>query len=135
MAKYYYTDPLAAAWMAKHFGMKIYWISNGYEIQDYGWESIIPMDYDCVDGRRSEDKYYIHPDSLHLLEPETGDVYEVDQSEVRYIDRDGVERITKKSSPYADFMRVPSSGRTNGVFLRIIQRNGIPFHWPKCDEE
>ena len=68
--RYFYTDPLAAAWMAKHFGMEFDWFSdqgNGPVAQTP--ESIAhDILYPGTGGR-----YYIHPDSLHLLEPQARD--------------------------------------------------------------
>src|SRR5258708_34729609 len=66
---YFYTDLLAAAWMAKHFGMfltlptlKSFDYANQ---KGFKWESIAHGPY--------SEKYYVHPDSLHALEPQVGD--------------------------------------------------------------
>jgi hypothetical protein len=34
--RYYYTDPLAAAWMTKHFGVKLQ-VRHSYKDEDYGF--------------------------------------------------------------------------------------------------
>lgn len=60
--RYFYTDPLAAAWMAKHFGM----VFRENPPQDDGWVSP-PNDV--------RERYIICPDSLHLLEPQDKDIY------------------------------------------------------------
>lgn len=58
MTRFYYTDPLAAAWMAKHFGM---WFTR---------ESFHITLCDILDSIYEADpaKCYIHPDSMRLLE-------------------------------------------------------------------
>ncbi len=58
--KYYYTCPLKAAYMAKYFGMR-------YE---YRVDSDNPS---CDSEFQVGDKYFIHPDSLHLLKFREGD--------------------------------------------------------------
>lgn len=65
--KYYYTDPLAAAWMAKHF-----------EMEFWGCERKISKDLilACINDPFCPG-WEIHPDSLHLLEPNKGDEYKL----------------------------------------------------------
>lgn len=57
MSKLYYKDPLAAAYMAREFGVK-------FDIPN----SPTPL------AMRREGKYYIHPDSYHVFEPRVGDL-------------------------------------------------------------
>lgn len=79
MKRYYYTDPLAAAWMAKHFGMRfsnegLYDAKSAYacHINASGWSGGGgPVDIICSD--RGRYKFYIHPDSLPLLQTKEGD--------------------------------------------------------------
>jgi hypothetical protein len=59
--RYFYTDPLAAAWMAKHFGMRFRNMNNGAEI------TIQHIIQHATTGNVCN--ICIHPDSLHLLEP------------------------------------------------------------------
>src|SRR4051794_7466770 len=61
--RYFYTDPLAAAWMARHFGMRYQALPSHITSYDF-----IEGSLDGGDG-----PYIIHPDSLHLLEPQIGD--------------------------------------------------------------
>jgi hypothetical protein len=58
--------------------------------------------------------FYIHPDSLHLLEARAGDVYTVE-------DYDGyfIWMGTMDDPPYVQC---------------IIQRNGMAFMWPEADK-
>lgn len=103
MTGYYYDDPLAAAWMAKHFGMK-FW--NGeHEI------CVTPL----VDSE-AEAKRYIHQDSLHLLEPQEGDWGRTKSG--RFAIFDGYGRAWRDRS--GNFL----------VDAEIIFRNGLAFHWP-----
>ena len=105
MKRYYYTDPLAAAWMAKHYGMmfgirhyeKIIWDCeaqgmSGDWLPIKDWERIAA---DAADGN-AQPAYYIHPDSLHLLEPRV-----------------------------CDFTMLGG---------QVFQRNGTVFHWPESEE-
>jgi hypothetical protein len=61
MKRFFYTDLLAAAWMAKHFGMR-FW-SGDHEIH------LLPF----VDSQK-KGRWLLHPDSLLLLEPRAGDL-------------------------------------------------------------
>src|ERR1700753_338061 len=91
MNRYFYTDPLAAAWMAKHFKMKLESRHTDEQMSDYD----IPeserwfdwFDSCVVDGceiemvrdavryiENASGKIYIHPDSVHLLEAVAGDL-------------------------------------------------------------
>lgn len=100
--KYFYKDPLAAAWMAKHFGMRFQ--DNGYEASPY--EELLSH-YDAGGDGKTFPKYYIHPDSLHLLEPQRGDRLDVVS--------------TLKLDVVNPFIRP----------TEIVQRNGIAFMWPE----
>src|SRR5262245_16897140 len=66
--RYLYSEPLAAAWMAKHFGMK-----DVDETGSLKW----------IDGKKlalietlglGASPYIIHPESLHLLEAQNRDL-------------------------------------------------------------
>lgn len=102
--KYYYTDPLAAAWMAKHFGMQ-FSFDGGMK-----YEEIWNLSID------SEPPFYIHPDSLHLLEQQVGDAVQIST---------GTCWKLHDTQNLAESERYPS--------LRIIQRNGVVFMWPETE--
>lgn len=118
-SRYFYTDPLAAAWMAKHFGMDVR--------------------IDCPDGERFLDaitthgvntfggaiaannytRFYIHPDSLLLLEPQVGDALQLnDKPYIISLIGYEIERLAH---------------RKRHEKARIILRNGIPFMWPESE--
>lgn len=112
MKRYYYTDPLAAAWMAKHFGMRFYEglepFEDGepFEIEQYGIlkEAARQAWNECY----SKNPYvYIHPDSLHLLEPNKA-----------------TDHIIHDENEQGEILR-----------SRIIQRNGLAFMWPESEDE
>lgn len=116
MTRYYYTDPLAAAWMAEYFGMRF--------IGDEG------QDLDLADGcgfwrggtyyfYDNEKLIYIHPDSVHLLEPQEGDLLWVATPE-------GLA---------AEFHQSPSPYGGNQEVIETIQRNGKAFHWPEQETQ
>ena len=115
--RYFYTDPLAAAWMAKHFGMEFQFKSS-----DGGF---FPLTEDAIiDALRPfktlKDKAYINPNSLHLLEPQADDV------------------MMQGNLPYCVIDSSVNSASHEWVrdgLARIIQRNGIAFMWPERDTE
>jgi hypothetical protein len=109
--KYFYTDPLAAAWMEKHFDMKFKSEMtvdfSGYKYARLWLENEVSGD--C--------RLYIHPDSLHLLEPQVGDFLFVGGMYIRVDNAENIIGI--KSMPHSAI---------------IIQRNGIPFMWPQIND-
>jgi hypothetical protein len=113
--RYFYTDPLAAAWMAKHFGMRF---------TDEGWLNTAEVDYQHTGVERIplDIKTYIHPDSLHLLEPQVGD-------------KDERGLIYKHCSYHDKMSWVQDRGENwcdeNG---RTVIRDGIVFMHPQSDD-
>lgn len=99
--KYYYKDPLAAAWMAKHHGIKF---DNGDSLKSAC--EVAEMDENPI-------PFIIHPDSLHLLEPQKGDLCSFDFRGDEFYIYDGYE--------------------FGNLIKKIIQRNGIAFHWPEVE--
>jgi hypothetical protein len=134
--RYFYTDPLAAAWMAKHHSVEF-------------WHTMVEI---LVRAKRQHQEWadtvgnhYIHPNSLHLLEPQIGDVY--------YNSCNGsYHEVTEKGPPkyvagsceihwrYSgckpdDITLSTATGWWNAgdTHDRIIQRGGILFHWPESE--
>lgn len=118
MDRFYYDDPLAAAWMAKHFGMF-------FEDDVVDWRA--PC---AVWGQRilfdDKRKRYIHSDSLPLLEPQTGDL--VCGGKHRSVYSVGVSDISTQYCITVEDARALED-------LEILRRNGRAFHWPKREEE
>lgn len=142
--KYYYTDPLAAAWMEKHHGVR--YIDNDMPLSgkedsalstspmihkinfdDYvkrGTDGLVPihkaicLECDEADEYSAAKKYYLHPNTLHLLQPQVGDV----------LLSDWPEHGKENPEPFYFF-----EGR--GVYdCHTIQRKGIPFMWPEAEK-
>lgn len=111
--RYFYTEPLAAAWMAKHFGMRLH---DGAFVEP---TSAPPEEI----ASWGDGLIYIHPNSLNLLEPQVGDLLRGDEHTI----------------PQIRYMDVPDSEQMGaGVALmrrgfKIIQRNGIAFMWPESE--
>jgi hypothetical protein len=127
--RYYYTDSIAAAWMAKHFGMSFTheWHNRRLsELSDFFWET------STGDTGTYNTPLYVHPDSLHLLEPQVGDLLRA-----RYLGV--VDSIRDKFIEFGESTEwIGDEGSRTGFFAeevkRIIQRDGKHFHWPECEE-
>lgn len=116
--KYFYLDPLAAAWMADKFGMAF----DDGRLNDCaerkGWEEFFGVAF------FNSQKFYIHPDSLPILEPKNGDLvahYDFSGSwkNPYYLETAAFDKFKLNVSKY--FLN--NSGM-------ILQRNDIAFHWP-----
>ncbi len=106
--RYYYSDPLAAAWMGKYHGIEF---SDGDSLQSCC--EAIGIFANDLEGLG---RFFIHPDSLNLLQPQAMDL-------VKIRNEYGVLPI-----PPADMVeRIDAS-------YRIIQRGGIPFMWPEVED-
>jgi hypothetical protein len=123
MNRCFFTDPLAAAWMAKHHGFTLYVgdieaddidaysaHNSHHVVDDWGYRrrpgcQLLPID-----------RIYVHPSSMHLLEPDLGDV----------CDYDG-------EFPGSTIWQMHDHSEPAEVFKSIIQRNGVPFHWPESE--
>jgi len=126
MVKLYYTDPLAAAYMAREFGVKFannnsdsparMDIITTFSSMDNHVSTIV----DCcgieVDLSDNEE-IYIHPDSLHIFEPMDGDIG-LDTHRIANHFEDG------------DWTQLGYRGLPNHP-VKIIRRNNKPFHWPE----
>lgn len=109
--KYFYTDPLAAAFMAKHFGM-IFWTGCEDASPDDADNIRSALEEEAITGNPSEGRFHIHSESLHLLEAKIGDL------------------LTGPNGKVAMFYM----GDTNpSSRCPIIQRDGKPFHWPESE--
>jgi hypothetical protein len=125
MTRLFYSDPLAAAYMAKHFGMRfISEVIENAEVMPHDVmfhptlsedESTLVADGElhdavCLTCAEPEDKLYLHPGSLPLLEVQLGDMVS-----------DGINGIAVLLEVQLEQCRG----------ARIIQRQGTPFMWPE----
>jgi hypothetical protein len=124
--RYFYTDPLAAAWMAKHHGIRI--ASSVYE--DGSYDGFVMPD-GSEDGR-----YYIHPDSLHLLEPLVNDCLQIGDDLLFWVCRDDSFWEEHENDPNLKYNFIGIKAASSNVIdgARIIQRNGIAFMWPEVEK-
>jgi hypothetical protein len=128
----FYSDPLAAAWMQKHFGMRFTVKIKGipeheYEVGPAFWADEIAS---------PSPAYYVHPDSLHLLELQVGDVIGgmdsicivrgIDEDRARFVGEAYVSETAREGKAMGWCKRSGLTGSTH-----IIQRNGVAFHWPE----
>lgn len=134
--KYYYTDHLAAQWMDSKFGMKFQEFISVMRDGKFSDEMRDIFSAHCVDFIPSMGRYYIHPDSLHLLEPKVGDFVHFDSlrnppDKIYAMTETNYWRAGKDKSP-----KLGGKGVTRKRFqvTSILQRNGIPFMWPDVEE-
>lgn len=123
--RYYYTDSLAAAWNAKYHGMKFVWESDGLPIAPLLIEKM------------GVKKPYIAQDSLHLLEPQIGDLFTMQRGLMR-ADETMYPKQGGGWEPGACYRLVDGYNRyfpdAWGDEKKIIQRGGIPFMMPQREE-
>jgi hypothetical protein len=117
MPRFFYTDPLSAAWMARHFGMYFYFRdAEGFWTQEAGFDTFAnDIHWSAVYWGASDKRFYIHDNSHHLLDPQPDDV-------VLMNDLEGANSV--------EFWR---EGRNKGKLIRIIERQGDAFHWPASE--
>jgi hypothetical protein len=106
MRRYFYADPLAAVWMARHFRMKL--AVGGFCLMPESVDAFLQR----LGGGVSGERYVVHADSVSLLDPRPGDLVEDDS-------RSKVRVLTPAHFPY------------KAALQRIVQRNGRVFHWPE----
>lgn len=125
MTRRFYTDPLAAEWMAKHFGMRFRGFYNSHYsdveilfngadgyfhsgvVDDYDPDSV-PSDICGISPRQ----YFIHSESLHLLEPLVGD-------------------LLTSGEEIHNSIAVATLSDLERCGVGVIRRKGIPFMWPE----
>lgn len=115
--KYYYGNPLAAAWMSYHHDFS-YVDPIYYGWTNCGWRVETKTNIDEVS------KFYIRPDCLYLLEPQIGDLV--------------LCEIDDFMHPDAEFQMVtydPQLFNERHGIVRILYRGGVAFHWPESEGE
>jgi hypothetical protein len=111
----FYDDPLAAAYMAREFGVKLDRDTTAaHKKADY----INRLLGSVCGGNigKVSPVMYIHPDSLHIFEPQVGDYVQFGE------DHYGLFKKLRSDKYYENF-----------VGVKIIQRNNRPFFWPESE--
>lgn len=129
MRRFYYTDPLAAAWMENKFDMKFIDLNGG---------DIWICEANYMYGENEQvDRSYIHPDSMHLLEPKERDLVDGWAGRIGFVEeREDEEDITDgfTINVHGGSWECPRESQGRTLQYEIIQRNGIAFHWPESEE-
>lgn len=125
----FYTDPLAAAWMAKHFGMRF--VEHG----SYSGTIIYTEGRNGDTAIAEHSRYTIHPASLHLLEPLVGDIlnWQTGKGEPWWEDH---SRYIYPPQGTHDVFTAESAARMLGkpeLSAKIIRRDGRVFFWPESE--
>lgn len=124
--KLYYTDPLQAAWMAREFGVK-------FENEDDAAMFVIEGgdEYATLSQMQqtiTSKKYYIHPDSYHIFEPQEGDVVEYNIICDKY-------PLEKRASHCLVTKTMMQTLGAIWVLEEIIQRNNTAFFMPLVEKD
>lgn len=136
--RYFYTDPLAAAWQSKHFGVNLYQEAHVPMVNYKNGEKSISLHqfplqtWETINIKEDGIRLYISPDSLRLLEPRQGDIVEHDGIEYGIVLDviDGEAGIQYSENENGETL----CGTANIEDLIIIQRQGKPFFWPGVEE-
>lgn len=125
--RYFYTDALAAAWMAKHFGMKIAPDPREFpNAVNASFDANGVLQQACLAemGTPKWRKWYIHPDSLHLLEPQVEDLVTINGGESANI------------ATHPEFCEALKANADRFVApVKILQRNNTAFMWPEREND
>lgn len=112
--RYYYTDPLKAAIAARDFGVELIY-SGGNKVDDFREL----LQFECTYLVDYEPPYYTHPNSLHLFEPQEGDLCFVLASE-----HNGEVLHSKDWHHWKKEWSYPAY-----KCVKIYERNGQYFPW------
>ena len=139
MKRFFYTDPIAAAWMAKHHGMS-------FEVKQ-PWDERYPemspgtlaLERAVAEFSARTNKpfpgmvpYFINPDSVHLLDPTHGDIVRLDKRMIECVERsEGGKwrKVWRCVNAYSEFLRCNNWIAPH--VLEIVQRDGKAFIWPE----
>jgi hypothetical protein len=118
--KYYYTDPLKAAWMLQEYKVKFqegFYINGGLDDRDGSW----------LDANDFNQRLYIHPDCYEMFKPQVGDLVEA------------IALIGNKNK-FGVVNEVNDTWIASDKFIyetktvKIIQRNGKAFFIPEISK-
>ena len=126
--KLYYTDPRKAAWMAGEFGVEYENMQDKFYSHKKNANMTTTAWGEWTMRVRSKmgmfpDKFYIHPDSYNIFEPQEGDLINQEGSGVFDLTEDILSE-TKYLFPKDPF-----------EFWSIIQRNNTAFFMPEVEAD
>ena len=136
--KLFYTDPLQAAYMAKGFGVKFNAQGLGeilFDIDKYG---LMSWGYRSGCGEYHQGPFHIHPDSLHIFEPQVDDFLSFtndDGDEVlgdKFVEMDGNAYVCKRFDRESLTWETVSWGEKS--FNAVVKRDNKPFFTPETEE-
>lgn len=113
MTRFYYDDPLIAAYMEKHFNVNF---------SDRHGERVLS----CFNNQY-EGYFYIHPDSYDVFKPMIGDGFSIIKDKYGVLHCDTIKHI------YCEYVVEGYSCEVDISNINIIQRNGNQFFMPKED--
>lgn len=116
--RYFYTDALAAAWMSEHHNMKIQSTEFSKLDDKHQGSEIVYWTSECA----IEGPYYIHADSIDILDLCVGDLISINNGESATLIA-SEEMLAQVQAMKHQFVCAPI----------IIQRNGKAFHWPESE--
>lgn len=124
----YYTDPLMAAIAARDFDVQLQSrnCEGELEMGGRGIEYYFDNQGKFNQVTREEDRYYVHPDSEHIFEPQEGDI-------VRVVHRDSGDTLYGERGT-SRFGYIRNMVCPDHSFDRIIMRNDKLFPWPESLE-
>lgn len=116
MPRYFYDCGLRAAYMAKQYDMKF---EDGFSAQFLALDAAAQ-----IRDKSERGPYYIHPDSLHLLAPQVGDLIG-DGVTFGLNGGDGCISVPERRNGKHHY-KLPDGPH-------IIQRDGEAFFWPEVE--
>lgn len=131
--KLFYTDPLAAIYMAREFGVKFIDAEKlVYDDGDINYFFDIFANVDDVINAYTKE-HYIHPDSYDIFEPQKDDLVDLGDHGFAFV----TER--KGNNINCALFHIENCAWKDGYWHRrwvpIIQRNNKPFFTPESEEQ
>ena len=129
--KHFYNETLAASWMAQNHKMKFVSARGQKLYFDGGTDFRTEKD----SGLYACEKYFVSPDSIHLLIPQRGDLVLASYyHKTNYVYR-LVTNVFKDGFEVGGFSRYGYGEAIDGREIhKIIQRNKVAFIIPECEE-
>lgn len=130
--KHRYSDSMASIWMAKHHGMKFKSGRDSVLYYDGGSDFRVESTCEIYVG----EYYYIHPENLHLLEPQEDDLIQIGDDIIFWVCSNDSFWEQHKDEPglkYNFIGLVQATCFFDDAQARIIQRNGKPYFWPESN--